>query len=689
MPHSSPCSVRRSDGWWALGLALLTAAIYAPALGYEFVELDDKIYIVSRVEIQHGIDWNTLKFIATRSVAANWHPLTMLSHAIDCSLFGLNPSGHHASSVFWHAISAALAFLTLVALTGNRGASLAAAAIFALHPLRVESVAWVSERKDVLSGALGLGCLWAYACWTQRGGGGRYALVCVLLGLGLMAKPMLVTWPCVMLLLDYWPLGRIAQRDSSQPAWRSAVALIVEKIPLFALVGFGAAMTFHYQRNAGAMAQVATMGPRVSNAIQSYGAYVFKLFWPLELYIPYAMESRDLRWSTTMWPALALVGVSLAAAFFWRRAPQLVVGWLWFLGTLAPVIGIVKVGSQAMADRYTYLPHLGLLLMVVWTVAAWVGERRWPRRAAAAAAALIVAALAVQTIRQLPHWRNSATLFGHTLACDSENFSALSVMGKLKLDEGDLDEAQTYLERSLKSMQTGEAVMALGEVALRRMHLEEAMYLLRMAAVSLAPDPRSNALMYLADAMSLLGGREQAILCYNEALRLEPNLAVRHPEFARQLTQNDRQFDLLKRLREAHSKNPHDALVAGRLAWIYSTSENPAARDPAKAVGLARQAANASQRQDPHMLDVLAAALADAGQFSEAERTSQQAEALCRELAEETPAWTTVAEQIVERRMLYAQRKAYRENPKDGQRLFVPLYPKPRFHETEHGYRFE
>lgn len=673
---------RPLDGWLAVAVGVFAAGLFLRCVGFEFIELDDPTYVTARVEIQQGLSAATLRFIATQYVGANWHPVTMLSHWLDCTLFGLNPAGHHFTNVTLHGVCAALCFLLVQSICGLRGASLCAAAIFAVHPVHVESVAWVAERKDVLSGAFGLAALLAYLSWARHGGWQRFVAACALLALGLMAKPMLVTWPCVMLLLDHWPLARLWDDATHRGPLRTFAARVLEKAPLFALSAISSLTTLRAQGGSGAVDNYVEFWPRVTNAVQSYWAYVTQVFWPKQLYIPYLLTSRDTSWAAAALPAAALILVSLAAWFFRRRAPAVWIGWLWFLGTLVPTIGLVQVGFQSMADRYLYLPLCGLLIAVACPVAAWSQGARWRCALAAALAAAAVAGLAAKTWLQLPHWRDSTALFEHTLACEPTNHVALYVLGNVRLKKLELDAAEECFERSLRCKITGEALAGLGEVQLRRMHLERAVYYLQVAITVLPPEPRSNSLMYLADAVSLLGARDAAIAWYQMALALQPNLAQRHPEFAHQVVQADRSTDLLKRLREAEQRDTDDAIVAGRLAWIYSTSENPATRDPTKAVGLARKACDASERQDPHLLDVLAAALADAGQFSEAQRTAGQAIARAKELAQAEPAWTETAQEIDQRRQLYAQRKAYREPAAQGRRLFSPLFPPPERYEA-------
>ncbi len=377
---------------WLMGvlLVLVTVALYWPATRGEFIRYDDALYVTLNVQVQRGLTWESIKWACSNPVSGNWHPLTVLSHTLDCQMFGLNPWGHHLTNVLLHALNAGLVFAWLKLITGARWRSLLVAALFALHPLRVESVAWVSERKDVLSGFFGLLSLIAYARYAQksvvssqwsvvRGPWSLFYLLSLLcFALGLMSKPMLVTWPFVMLLLDYWPLGRMGKAEgrtqnaevcNTHQVSRLTfhVSLLGEKVPFFALSAISSVVTFIVQRHAGALGanESLPLGARAGNALVSYGRYLGKLFWPSDLagYYPHP----------GYWPlgkvllaGVLILGISVLLARQQRRAPFLPMGWLWFLGTLVPVIGLVQAGGQAIADRYTYLPSLGVLVLVIW-----------------------------------------------------------------------------------------------------------------------------------------------------------------------------------------------------------------------------------------------------------------------------------------------------------------------------------
>jgi protein O-mannosyl-transferase len=390
-------------------LALLTVLAFLPSLGNGYVILDDPLYVTANREVRQGITLEGAAWALTANVANNWHPLTVLSHMLDVEVFGLPPVGHHLTSLLLHLAGVLLLFEALRRMTGAAYRSALVAALFAVHPTRVESVAWISERKDVLSGLFWMLALLAYLGWVRRPSAGRYLLVTLALALGLAAKPMVVTLPCVLLLLDFWPLGR-----------RGLRGLIVEKIPLFALSAASSVVTLHYQRTSMAPLDVLPWDLRLANAAVSYVSYLGKAFLPRNLAVFYPFPMEIPAWKTAG-AVLLLALVTALAVWRARKSPWLLVGWLWFLGTLVPVIGLVQVGRQAMADRYTYLPFVGLFLAVVWGTAEWAERRGALRPVLGALAVLAILGLAGMTRAQTRHWRDGVTLFRHALAVTGNN----------------------------------------------------------------------------------------------------------------------------------------------------------------------------------------------------------------------------------------------------------------------------
>jgi tetratricopeptide (TPR) repeat protein len=436
------------DTWLAaltsVALAAVTLAVFWGARQCQFVNYDDPAYITSNQAIQHGLTAQSVRWAFTTGEASNWHPLTWLSHLADVQLYGMNPAGHHFTSIFLHALNGALLFLILRRMTGAYGRSLAVAALFALHPLRVESVAWASERKDVLSTFFWMLTVWAYVAYAKvfKVQGSKfkvfYALSLLFFVCGLMSKPMLVTLPLVLLLLDYWPLRRLELGLSK---------LVAEKVPFLLLAAASSLATFFVQRSGGAVSSLAgvPIGARIGNALVSYVRYIAKIFWPVGLSPLYPHPGY---WA---WWKIAGSVLILAAITFWviRRArpqPYLAVGWIWFVIMLAPVIGLVQVGIQSMADRYSYVASVGVLIMVVWGAFDCCAARLW---ILLTSAVLAVAACAILTPRQVAYWRTSESLFLHAVAVTDNNYLAYNNLGFDFSNRGETEKAKTYYEKSL------------------------------------------------------------------------------------------------------------------------------------------------------------------------------------------------------------------------------------------------
>ena len=413
--------------WLGTLLFLTVLGIFLPALRYGFITYDDPAYVIEESHVNTGLTWANFRWAWTSFEHSNWHPLTWMSHMFDCQLYGLEPWGHHLTNILLHACNALLLFVVLRRATGFLWRSLVVAALFGLHPLHVESVAWVAERKDVLSTVFWMLTLWAYVAFAQRRRAGRprvwllYALAFLALAVGLTAKPMLVTLPCAMLLLDLWPLDRWGGASAQR------LSLIVEKLPFFALSAVSCVLTFRAQSAGGAVKALEDYSgtERAANALLAYGQYLGKLFWPARLAVLYPNFGEQPPLRPTLLATALLLALTAAALVAWRRgrawAP---VGWLWFLGTLVPVIGFVQVGGQTMADRYSYVPAIGVFILVVWATAE--ATARLPRRTAilGAATAALLLACAVATSVQLQRWRDSVTLFRHTIAVTENNWMA-------------------------------------------------------------------------------------------------------------------------------------------------------------------------------------------------------------------------------------------------------------------------
>lgn len=409
-----------------VGLALLTLAVYLPVLAHGFIRFDDPYYVTGNPRVQAGLTWEGIAWAFQAIVASNWHPLTLLSHMLDCELFGMDPLGHHLTSLLLHAASVVLLFEALRRMTASTWRSAAVAALFALHPTHVESVAWIAERKDVLSGFFWMLTLLAWERYVRQPSPKRYAAVALALAAGLLSKPMVVTLPFVLLLLDVWPLRREIPRGLR----------IKEKLPLFALAAGACVATLIAQSGAIHLASRFPMKLRLANAVLSYAAYLGKTLFPARLAVFYPMRTDFPAWKVAG-AALLLAALTVLAL----RAPRYVtVGWLWFLGTLVPVIGILQVGGQAMADRYTYLPTIGLFLIAAWAL---------PRRAVWALAPAVLA-LAIVTRLQLRHWEDSETLFRHAVAVTERNFVAHLHLAQIYAERGERGRALEHFRTTLE-----------------------------------------------------------------------------------------------------------------------------------------------------------------------------------------------------------------------------------------------
>jgi tetratricopeptide (TPR) repeat protein len=501
----------------AVVLLAATFLVYAPIKDHEFVDYDDNVYITeSQVQLgftSESVTWAFTSFTNT----GNWHPLTWLSHMLDWELFGPDPGRHHLVGVGFHLLNVLLVFVVLQRMTGAVWPSALAAGLFALHPLNVQSVAWASQRKSLLSTSLWLLTMWAYIGYGRRPNWGRYLGVMGLLVLGLMSKSMLVTLPCVLLLLDYWPLGRLG---TDWTEFRQRLPRLVgEKLPLFLLVAGISVLTVHSQ-SAGISSEIAPLQSRVANAVLAYVLYLKMMVWPTDLAVYYPHPRETLSLVSVAGAALVLALISLGVWWRGRRARYLTVGWLWYLGTLVPVIGLIQVAGHAMADRYAYVPLLGVFIMLAWG-AAEVLERRW----FIGAGACILAALACSTSVQLRYWQDTATLSERAIAVTSDNYLAYTLLGAVKAKENKIDEAQHLFEKALKiDSSFGAAQRNLGNVLYVRGRQDEA---IEWYNRYLQSAPNDTAMHYqLGVILSRKGDAKGAIHHFSEALRINPH----HPK---------------------------------------------------------------------------------------------------------------------------------------------------------------
>jgi tetratricopeptide (TPR) repeat protein len=509
-------------------LVVATLALYNPVNRHPFVNYDDDRYVTENPHVHNGVSWDTMTWAFGAEEQGNWHPLTWLSHALDYQLFHQNATGHHFTSLLIHAANSVLLFLLLMYATGRAGPSWFVAALFALHPINVESVAWVAERKNVLSTFFFFAALIAYYWYARKPDWRRYLAFAGLFALGLMSKPMVITLPFVLLLLDYWPLGRLkGSPPGTPPIPQSALSkLLVEKLPLLALSAASAVITMQAQQAGGAMRSTTqfSLGVRLENAVVAYATYLWKMIWPAHLAPLYPHPGNSLPvWQVAI-SALVLLAIT-SAVFRFRTKQYLLTGWLWFLGTLAPVIGLVQVGDQAMADRYAYIPLVGIFVMIAWGVTDLANSRQLALRASVVPAACILLALSFATNRQLSYWSSNYNLWTHALAVTHRNFIAENNLGGALLLLGRSDEAYPHFQAAAEINPNDPMSHSnLGAYLQEHGKLSEAMQQYDRT-ISLTSDAGLLAATYanLGTAYRTLGEDDKARGSYDQALRLNPN----------------------------------------------------------------------------------------------------------------------------------------------------------------------
>ena len=513
-------------------IVALTLAVFLQAANHQFLYFDDPQYVTENPRVRGGLTIENALWAFTATYFSNWHPLTWLSHMLDVELFGLDPRAHHLVNVLLHTTNAVLLFLVLTRLTGAVWRSVFVAALFALHPLHVESVAWVSERKDLISTLFGFLMLWAYWRYALRPGAGRYAAVAAFFVLSLLCKPMWVTAPFLLLLLDLWPLRRLKgfrlnAAPESPPAPQSSLTrLLIEKVPLLLLSAASSAIAIVAQERGGALNSLdrLDLGARVGNALVSYALYLAKTFWPagLAAYYPLA-DGGPASWQAAG-AGLLLASITALALWRMRAMPWFAVGWFWFLGTLVPVIGLVQVGSQAMADRYTYLPLTGVFIAVAWGLERFGRGRDWIQVPLKVGGVVIIAALSVVTFRQIGYWQDHETLFRHAIAVTVNNGRAHHILSQGLTVNGKLDEALSHARESVRlDPNNPRAHKNLGYILYRLGRLDEAIAAFQHA-IALQPD-YAEAHGNLAIAYGKKGLTELAI----QEMRIERSLRTANP----------------------------------------------------------------------------------------------------------------------------------------------------------------
>jgi protein O-mannosyl-transferase len=583
----SPPKINR---WWiplgiCIALAGLTWLVFGQTLWHDFINYDDPRYVYENTKITGGLSISGIAWAFTHIHSMNWHPLTTISHMLDCQLYGLNAGWHHFTNVLLHTLAAILLFLALQQMTNAVWRSAFVAAVFAIHPLRVESVAWIAERKDVLSGVCFMLTLLAYVYYARMPSLSRYLAVVVVFVLGLMSKPMLVTLPLVLLVLDYWPLSRIGGHRSG----RQLLIPVLEKIPLIALSAVSSFVTLLAQKGAVGWTEDLPILERINNAAASYILYIWQMFWPMNLAVFYPHPENRLPLWEIISSLLLLICITAVAITLRKKRPYLITGWLWYLGMLVPVIGLVQVGWQGRADRYTYLPQIGLYIAITWAVADLTSLWRRQRAMLSTAAVLVIGALSWCAWVQTSYWRDSESLFRHTLAVTVNNDVAENNLGIVFLRQGKVDEAISLLQ----------------------------------TAVALRPD-NSPAHENLAKALLQKGQVADALIHYRKLLELQPDNIEVHNIVGTVLTQQGRVGEGVEEWQKVLTIQPDNGNAMSNLAWVFATSPDQSLRDGPKAIELAEQALRLSGGRIPILFRTLAAAYAESGEFSKAIQTAQQ-----------------------------------------------------------------
>ena len=650
-------------------LALAVLAVFGQTARFGFVNLDDPMYVYENPVVEKGLTFQGALWALTYGKIGHWHPLTWLTHMADCQMYGLWAGGHHLTNVALHAAATVLLFLVLRAMTGTLWRSAFVAAVFAIHPLRAESVAWIAERKDVLSGVFFMLTLGAYGHYARRPSRGRYAAMALAYGLGLLSKNMLVTLPFVLLLLDWWPLGRMmgmqnaecrmqnAESGGQKPPRLAFGGLVAEKVPLLLLSVASCLATALVPEKVQDFHRAPVL-ERVGNAVVSYVTYLWQMVFPAGLANPYPFpQGGQPMWKVCL-AFVALAAISAGVVACRKKRPYLLMGWLWYVGMLVPVIGIVQISYYSHADRYTYLPEIGLAVAVTWAVADGCAGWKHRRAALGGLMAAAVGALGVCAHIQTSYWRDSESLWTRALACTTDNYVARHNLGTLFLKQGKLDDALAQFQESLRIMpdnaealnnlanvlaMKGDARAAiaqyqkaleiqplypdahynLGNVLRKQGKLEEAVAQYR-AALEMAPE-HVDALNNLGIALAMQGADDAAIAQYQKALEIQPGHAEARFNLGNVFLKHGRLAEAMAQYREALAIRPEDLGALNNLAWLLATAADPSLRNGAQAVALATKASQLSGGGNPAVLRTLAAAYAEQGSHALAAATARRA----------------------------------------------------------------
>jgi protein O-mannosyl-transferase len=643
-----------------LALAAVTFCLYLPVTRYEFVNYDDPDYVTANIVVQKGMTAEGLKWAFTRlhGERTYWHPLTWLSHMLDCQLFGVKPGAHHVVNVLFHVMNSVLLLWVLSQMTGAFWRSAVVAAIFALHPLQVETVAWVTERKNLLSTLFWLLTMAAYVKYVRTKKPFSYIVCLLLFASGLMSKPTLVTLPFILLLLDAWPLDRYPRAKPWREQARSAIKLAAEKVPFFILSLVSSWITFMAHEQIGMKQEIhgVPLVYRFQNAVVCYAQYLKKIFFPFDLAIVYPHPG--------VWPAakvytaaVVLAAITVIVALQWNKRRYLGVGWFWFLGVLVPAIGIVQVGYQAMADRFAYVPMVGVLIMLSWAATEILSAARAKRITIIAFASATVIYLVIGTALQLPYWKDSEALFTRSLQVTKRNYVAHYDLALALLDKERLDEAEYHArEASRIQPKQYEPLVLLGLINESQKNFPAAISNLDRA---LALNP-SNTTVRASRAKALLksGRLADAKGEFLTLTQVDPNNADHHAYLGEIFTAEKNPGAAIEQYRQGLTMKPDWAAGLNNLAWLLATSPEAKYRNGTEAVQLAERACELTRNNEPMYVGTLAAAYAEAGRFADAVATAKRAEALANEKG-----LPELAQRNGELTELYEAGKPFHENP--------------------------
>ena len=694
-------------------LVITTLIAYEPIRHNDFVTYDDHSYIVNNPQVTSGLSWQSLGQAFTKPHFFMWHPLTTISHILDYQFFGPNPFGHHLVSVLFHIAVVLLLFWILKNITRTMWTSAFVAAVFALHPIQVESVAWAAERKTVLSGLFWLLTMATYIRYARQPGLGRYIVVLLVFGLCIMTKPVVVTLPLAMLLLDYWPLLRFAtkgeplerigrpgfaeglrrgkQRAGGEYQKVSAIRLIVEKIPLLAMSAFLSVMTFVAQKQGGVVPTLEKMplDYRIANMFLSYIRYIGKMLWPSGLAVCYPHPRAVFSDAPVVMCAMLFIVLTVLSIYIGRRRRYVAVGWLWYVGTLVPVIGLVQSGAQAMANRYMYIPMLGLLIIIGWAIKDFIVKRPRIRIAATVMGVTVLLSLLILTRMQVKHWQNTLTLFDYTLKVTKDNPVAENSYGVVLFNEGRNEEAEQHLRSAIRMAPT--FVTAIDNLA--KLYLKEGRYnealanfyeiikhdegtaeIYYNAATALSIQKEyDEAIKYFEKSLELgpndpdthkrmgitllaAGKYERAIFHLKESLRIRSSQAEVYINLGSAYSYLDQYGPAMQNWKKALELKPDSADVLNNLGWLYATYEDATTENANKAIEYARRSCELTGYNDPVYLDTLGVAYAAAGKFEEAKAMAGKALIIATANGQEK-----ITSEVEKRIKLYEAGQPYRE----------------------------